>query len=309
MCILLTHINRSKQKGDEKLQERIEYCIKHGTYIYYPDVNESGDKWKIKGGGLLAPLKNIKGFSDREVNNIVNNRPYVDLKDFLDKTKFNEKRFEQLLFARCFDKWGKVEDLYNWYYNFYVESNKKSKKETLTESLFDFDVEEDTSSQTITTFTKNELEEKCVDLNGFIIPDNIMMKYSYVYNGKLRDFSNQIDPDSKVGRSKIYKLSDLDKMEKKDTSDPVWVLVQVKNIAEGLKTKKGNTFSKITVNDGEKNLTLFIWQSKVPNVFKKGNVMIIPLKVVTDDEKKENNISYCSWMADKVDLPVIFAEE
>jgi hypothetical protein len=37
MCALLSHIDRAKEKkGVGMLNERVEYCIKHGTYIYYP---------------------------------------------------------------------------------------------------------------------------------------------------------------------------------------------------------------------------------------------------------------------------------
>jgi DNA polymerase III alpha subunit len=316
MCALLSHIDRAKEKkGVGMLNERVEYCIKHGTYIYYPNVNESGDKWKIKAGGLLAPLKNIKGFSDKDVNIIESHRPYLDLIDFLNKTEFNNKKFETLLFANAFNEWGTVEDLYNWYYNHYFEKDKKTKKkvESKTDDLFaqmgfddGFTIEEESSSEieNIKTFTKSELEEKCMDLNGFVIPDNIMMKYYYVYSSHLSDIVKNTE-DTRDGRSKIYKLSDLSTMKKTDTSEPVWVLAQVKNIAVNLKTKTGKTFSKVIINDGETSLTLFIWQDHLPSFFNKGNVIILPLRVVTDEDTEENKITFASWKADKVDIPIL----
>jgi DNA polymerase III alpha subunit len=313
MCALLSHIDRAKEKkGVGMLNERVEYCIKHGTYIYYPNVNESGDKWKIKAGGLLAPLKNIKGFSDKDVNIIESHRPYLDLIDFLNKTEFNNKKFETLLFANAFNEWGTVEDLYNWYYNHYFEKDKKKKNEVQTDDLFasfgfddGYSSESSSESETIKTFTKNELEEKCMDLNGFVIQENVMMKYFHVYEKHIYDFTSSADEDTRDGKSRIYRLSEIFKMEKTEKSAPVWTMVQVKSVAAGLKSKAGGTFSKIVVHDGESNLTLFLWKNHVPSYFYKGNVIIIPLRVVTDEDTHENKISFSSWKADQVDIPIL----
>ena len=316
MCSLLSHIDRAKEKkGVGMLNERVEYCVKHGTYIYYPNVNESGDKWKIKAGGLLAPLKNIKGFSDRDVKIIESHRPYVDLIDFLDKTEFNNKKFETLLFANAFNEWGTIEDLYNWYYNHYFEKEKKAKKkvESKTDDLFTqmgfddgFSFEEESSSEmeSIKTFSKTDLEDKCMDLNGFVIPDNIMMRFYHVYSGHLSDIVKNTE-GTKEGNSKVYKLADLSTMKKTDNSKPVWVLAQVKNVAINLKTKAGQAFSKVVLNDGETSLSLFIWKDYLPSFFQKGNVIIIPLRVVTDEDTGENKISFAAWAADKVDIPIL----
>ena len=316
MCALLSHIDRAKEKkGEAVLNERVEYCIKHGTYIYYPDVNESGYKWQIKAGGLLAPLKNIKGFTDKDVNIISDNRPYNDLKDFLDKTKFNNKKFETLLFAHAFNKWGKIEDLYNWYYNHYFEKDKKKKKkESQTNDLFDafgFDdgskMEDASSSEieeTIKTFTKSELEEKCMDLNGFVIQENIMMKYYDVYKKHLYDFSKVYDQSTSIGKSVIYKISDIEGMNKSEFSKPVWVLAKVQNVALNLQGKK-STFSKATLHDGESKLDLFFWEkSYLPEAFNKGNVIIVPLKVITDEETLKNKI-FLAKNIDLNDIPIL----
>lgn len=317
MCVLLSHIDRAKEKkGIGILNERIEYCIKHGVTIHYPDVNKSGDKWIIEAGSLIAPLKNIKSISDRELNIIESNRPYKDLKDFLDKTNFNNKRFEVLLFAHAFDKFGQIEDLYNWYYNNYFESEKKVKvKEDLNNDLFagmGFDENEKEESSCIernVTFSKSELEEKCLDLNGFVIPDNIIMKYYDVYNKKIQDFMSYSN-GTKIGNSKIYKLDDLSKMQKGENSEPVWALAQVQKTVEKLKTKNNRSFSKVFLSDGFTKFTLFVWKSTVPSYFKRGNVMIIPFKVVTDEEKKENRISFAEWALEKSDgIPILYQED
>lgn len=307
MCVLLSHIDRAKEKkGIAILNERVEYCIKHGVTIHYPDVNKSSDKWQIMAGGLLAPLKNIKSISDRELNIITQNRPYKDLKDFLDKTQFNNKRFEVLLFAHAFDKFGKIEDLYNWYYNNYINKDKENKKEKDLFDEFGF-VEENESSYAetnIVTFNKVELDEKCMDLNGFIVSDNILIKYHDIYKKKIGDLIDA-EKDSKIGKSKIYQLEDLYKMEKGESSEAVWALAQVKNTAVNLKTKNGKPFSKATLSDGITKLDIFIWRDYLPSYIKKGNVLVLPFKVFTDPDIKENKISFAEWMADKCDIPII----
>ena len=307
MCVLLSHIDRAKEKkGIAILNERVEYCIKHGVTIHYPDVNNSNDKWQIVAGGLLAPLKNIKSISDRELNIITQNRPYKDLKDFLDKTQFNNKRFEVLLFAHAFDKFGKIEDLYNWYYNNYINKDKEKKKEKDLFDEFGFEEENESSyaEANIVTFSKVELDEKCLDLNGFVVSDNILIKYHDIYKKKIGDLIDA-EKESKIGRSKIYQLEDLYKMEKGESSEAVWALAQVKNTAVNLKTKKGKPFSKATLSDGITKLDIFIWRDYLPSYIKKGNVLVLPFKVFTDPDIKENKISFAEWMADKCDIPII----
>ena len=291
MCALLNHVKRDKEKkGVGVLNERVEYCIKHGMSIYYPDVTRSTAKWEIIGNALLAPLKNIKGFSDREVGIIMENRPYADLKDFLDKTKFNKNRFEQLLFANAFSKFGTIEDLYNWYYNHYFEKEKREKKEKKPKSdafqmeLFSFEEpsEESSSSEpeVIKTFTKNELEDKCLDLNGFVVHENVQLKYHEFFEQGMKKVAELRKNESYDSpHRKIHKLSAIVNEEvDEDRFKNRWVLAKVITEVRGIVSKyNGRTFDKIVINDGYTSLTIM---GRIPSSFKKGRVMVFPISII-----------------------------
>ena len=291
MCALLNHIDRAKEKkGVGVLNERVEYCMKYGRTILYPDVNRSGDKWVIVNNNdtLLAPLKNIKGFSDREVGIIERNRPYANLKDFLDKTKFNKNRFEALLFAHALDSFGEIEDLYNWYYNHYVEQEKqenKNKKQKKMEQSFLWDEADDGQSSTvpenIRTFTKNEIEERCLDMNGFVIHENIRIKYHEFFERgmeKVAEFKK--NPAYNSPKRRIYKLSEIECEEpEEDKFKNRWVLAKVTSEARDIPSKfGGKTFHKITINDGFSSVT--ITGNRIPRSLSKGRVMVFPVSII-----------------------------
>lgn len=285
MCALLNHIDRSKEKkGHLILDERVEYCIRHGMGIQYPDVNRSSDKWEIDTGAtLLAPLKNIKGFSDKDVANIVSNRPYADFSDFLAKTKMSGNKLEAILFSNALRSFGTIEDLYNWYKNEYLPSlEKKPKKDTIM-NLFGDDEEESSSASAkqIVTFTKDELEEKCLDINGFVVRENILIQYHDYFENGMRLVAEKTRNNDYIGKtSKIYTLGQILASEAPEDGKyrNFWTLAKVQNVARGLKSKfSGGTFGKMTVGDGHDSIT--ITSKSIPDFFQKNNVVIFPVSV------------------------------
>lgn len=295
MCALLNHIDRAKEKkGVGVLNERVEYCINHGTTIYYPDVTRSTDKWEIVAGGLLAPLKNIKGFSDREVKIITEGRDYTDLRDFLDKTKFNKNRFEALLFAHALDKFGDIPTLYEYYYNDYANENneKKKPKKVETFDLFSLDEpqEEPEAPRVMFTLSKVEVEDKCLDMNGFIIQDNIRIKYHEFYErGMAKVVELKHNEDYNSPRRRIYTLSDVKNEDvEEDKYKNRWVLAKVTNVVRGLVGKTGSKFDKLEISDG---YTKIVIMGSIPQVFKKGRVMIFPVSINDNQKIKIGNMT------------------
>ena len=290
MCVLLSHIDRSKEtkKGESKLDERVSYCIKHGTTVLYSDVQESGDKWKIKSGSaLLASLKNIKGLSTRDVEIIEQGRPYADLRDFLDKTSFNAGKFETLLFAHALDCFAdssdktKQETLYNWYYNDYLESRKSSRKNADSMDLFPELQEglESATSRTITHFSKRELDERCMDLNGFLIQENILIKYHEYFEEGMRKVAEMTHDESYAtgNRTRIYPIAEaLGEEIGEDKYRNVWMLAKVKEEVRGIQGKFG-TFDKLVIGDGMSTAT--IMGNAIPSIFHKGSVLVFPVSI------------------------------
>ena len=290
MCCLLDHIDRAKEKkGHLILNERVEYCLKHGTSVLYPDVNESTDHWQIKAGALLAPLKNIKGFSDKEVATIIQNRPYSSVADFLDKTGFKKNRFEPLLFAHAFDRLyaetmdnvpdNCIEDIYNWYHNHYLTKEDEPKEESGSIDLFGDELpEESSASEVIKMFTKEELEEKCLDLNGFVIYDQLLMKYHRYFDEGMKLVAKEKGNEAYANRNeKIYSIGDLMACEVDENKyKNCWLLAKVLGVVRDIKGKFG-TFSKMTIGDGKD--TTVIMCNSIPAVFRKNAVIIFPVSI------------------------------
>ena len=306
MCVLLTHIDRAKEKkGHLILNERVAYCIRQGISIHYPDVNISGDRWEIEAGALRAPLKNIKGFSDRDVSLIQECRPYSGLKDFLDKTGYKYRKFEALLFAHAFDCWGSIEDLYNWYYNHYYDEGGKKTKAPAMDDLFalDDDASQSSCSEVIRHFTKEELEEASLDMNGFVILDNLLIKYSGYYGAPV---SRYIADFNKT--NVIYKLSDIKSTPldeaKRDRGVTKWTLAQVKSVTH-IKTKNGNHISKVVVSDGITLLEIVFFSSVVPKIFERGNVLLFPINISFYELRGELSFKYNGFEGDRYDVLIL----
>lgn len=299
MCCLLDHIDRAtEKKGHLILNERVEYCLKHGTAIRYPSVQDSTDHWQIKAGALLAPIKNIKGFSDKEVETIMSNRPYKDIADFLEKTKYKKNRFEPLLFAHAFDclydngsgatppeNW--IEDVYNWYRSTHPEEYEKKggmpakKRKTQAISLFDDedpDEDESSSSMELVVFTRDELEEKCLDLNGFVIHDVLMKIYADYYSGGMKHVA-KVTGNEEYGKrnDRIYSIGDILEMQVEEGRyKNCWTLASVQSVARDIPGKFG-TFCKMTIGDGIDSTTIMC--NSIPQVFQKGVVIVFPVSI------------------------------
>ena len=323
MATLLTHVDRAKEKkGVSMLDERVKYCLKHGTSIYYPDVNTSGKRWIIKGGGLLAPLSNIKNFGEKDVDVVVENRPYSSIKEFMDKTGFKESKFEMLLFANAFSSFGDVETLYNWYYNEYCAK----KKATDDFVVFDFGAEfNPADDRSVTTFTAQELEEKCFEMNGFFVEENLLITLKDVYENKEKYFGEELTKNEKIysiqeaidktneaveddiaqyleeqNLNSVSQCNDIQKQEieeiRKEKIMTKWVLAKVKKVSQ-LKSKQGGRpYTKISITDGVAQLDFFCGANVHPSM-KPGNVVVMPLSISGD-----GNVRLDSYKVDKKDI-------
>lgn len=321
MATLLTHVDRAKEKkGVSMLDERVKYCLKHGTYIYYPDVNISGKRWEIKGGGLIAPLSNIKNFGEKDVDVVINNRPYSSIKEFMDKTGFKEAKFEMLLFANALSAFGDIETLYNWYHNEFCAKENK----TDSFDFFDFGAEFDAKDERkIITFTSQELEDKCFEMNGFYIEENLIVSLKDVYENKEKYFGEELTRNEKIysiqeainktnesiedlikeyleDNNLIGKSLDAiqrDEIEeiKKEKIMTKWVLAKIKKV-DRLKSKNGKLFTKVMLTDGVTNLEIF-GGSVLHTHIKQGNIVVLPLCFGGD-----GSIRFDSFKIDKKDI-------
>lgn len=187
-CASLNAVDRSKEKkGVSLLDQRVRSCAKIGIKATAPCVNNSEANWRIEGNSLIGPLKNIKGFSDADVETIISGRPYSSLKDFLDKTKISRVKFESLLFAGAFNSFGSRNELYNWYEDVYLDKGASANQL----SFFFDDIEEEKEK---VSFSGAELDAKFFDLNGYQIMENITVVYSsYISKNNIGSISRALE--------------------------------------------------------------------------------------------------------------------
>lgn len=268
MCVCLNAVDRSdSKKGVDLLDCRVKYAISQGIVLYPPDINKSGINWELQNGGIRAGISGIKGIGN-EAEALLIGRPYKNLRDFLDKTGASKSKFEALLFAGCFDDFDERENTYNWYHEVYRK--KKNVKEVddsqLTFDLFDCDDSED-SFKNVKAFSKEELRDLEYEMNGFLIPKNIICKYV-----KLLEEDKKIKTIEQVKNGVIkYPL----------------VLCQVEKPLI-FTSKKGTNWCKLKVTDGRDDLDIMMNESTYKlkaRYFATGNILVVPVAFSDDGDR------------------------
>ena len=133
---------------EEKEQEYIKEARKLGLQISSPNINESGFNFISKDNKILGSLKGVKGLGDKGIQAIVENRPYKDFQEFLNKMpkgKVNRKSIEVLIKIGAFGEKGAK----TTYDNFIIG------KSIYQKTLFDFNEEETKTRE----WTEKEVEQ------------------------------------------------------------------------------------------------------------------------------------------------------
>ncbi len=89
----------------------------HGIAVLPVEVNASGAKCEVQGGGIRLGFNYIKGFGDAacaHVTTIRSEIPFADLTDFCRRTRFPRVLVENLIVAGAFDGWGKPRRTLIW---------------------------------------------------------------------------------------------------------------------------------------------------------------------------------------------------
>lgn len=99
----------------------------HGTKVSLVDINQSGylfspveDKNEI-----LYGLKALNGLGDDVIQNIITNRPYSGLSDFLEKTNCNKTATISLIKAGAFDQFGERREIMREYLTILSKPKKR----------------------------------------------------------------------------------------------------------------------------------------------------------------------------------------
>jgi len=161
------------KEPETRKEKAINIVKSHGFNIEPLDVNKSGVVWEISDDGktLIQPLTSIKGLGMAAIEQVLNNRPFMNAEDLLFReevsySKFNKKALDALCRGGALDKL--VDDRFTGRKHFWsacvVERPKNIKK--FLENLELYRPEGD--------FTEEEVIQFKTDLTG-VFPINLVI--------------------------------------------------------------------------------------------------------------------------------------
>ena len=129
MCGLL----RSEDPNSDKCQEYINEMKKMKIKIKSPDINKSGFNYTVVSGNeVMTGLSAIKGLGVKAVNEIMENKPFVNLADFLTKCSgriLNKTCVQSLAKSGALDSFGYTrKNIHDNYAKFRTNAKNKIKK-------------------------------------------------------------------------------------------------------------------------------------------------------------------------------------
>ena len=129
MCALLN----SEDPNSDKSQGYLEECKRMGIKVIPPDVRISRKEYVVKKPGVIVTgLSSIKGMGDSAVENILENKPYVTMSDFLLRTTartVNKRAIQALAKSGGFDSFDLTrKDIHDNYAKFRTKINNRIKK-------------------------------------------------------------------------------------------------------------------------------------------------------------------------------------
>lgn len=93
----------------DKIAKALGEVIKAGIVAIPPLINSSSKDFEpdVENNRILYSLKALAGVGDNEIEQIIQNRPYASLEDFLEKTRIKKPAVISLIKAGAFDEFGK----------------------------------------------------------------------------------------------------------------------------------------------------------------------------------------------------------
>ena len=183
---------KSKNKSINffKMASAIGMVKSFGVDIKPPDINRSTFTFKpeIEENSIYFGLKGLSRIGDALIKEIMSNRPYASLDDFLSRVKVNKVQATMLIKAGAFDEFGSREEmLYN-----YCKSVADTKSRITLQNaqrLIDLDLIPKDLEQYSNLYKINKHLRKHFLYDEIIVPDDNMWRYLDRY-----DF-NQIQQD------------------------------------------------------------------------------------------------------------------
>jgi DNA polymerase III alpha subunit len=161
------------KEPDTRKERAINIAKSYGFEIEALNINTSGTVWEISDDGktLIQPLTSIKGLGEKAIEQIINNRPFNKIEDFLFNenivySKLNKKALDVLVRSQTLN--CLMDDRFSGLKHFWsavaVDRPRKDKK--LAENIDKYYPESD--------FTEEEKIQYLVDLTG-VFPINLVI--------------------------------------------------------------------------------------------------------------------------------------
>ena len=104
-----------------------------GILVLPPNINKSEFSFipDVERDAIIYGIKGINKIGSEIVNNIINNRPYNSIEDFLSKVKVNKPQMINLIKSGAFDQFGdRIQIMKN-----YIESITDQKKRLTLQNM------------------------------------------------------------------------------------------------------------------------------------------------------------------------------
>jgi DNA polymerase-3 subunit alpha len=174
------------KEPESKKENAINIAKSLGYKIAPVDVNTSGRTWEIASDGktLIQPLTSIKGFGESAMEQVLDNRPFTDIEDFLFReevkyAKLNKKALDALCRAGAMD--SLIDDRFTGRKHFWCASviDRPKTKKKFHDNIDLYRPEGDFSEEEIIQF-KTELTG-VFPMNLVISPETIQkLKDKYI---------------------------------------------------------------------------------------------------------------------------------
>ena len=116
-CLITDSGTEDASTNYDKIAAAIGKMMKAGIKIGLPDINKSSYKFipDIENNQILFGLKGMLRVGDDLISDIIQNRPYVSIKDFMSKVKANKQSMVSLIKGGAFDNLMDRKLCMGWY--------------------------------------------------------------------------------------------------------------------------------------------------------------------------------------------------
>lgn len=155
-----------------KIAKAIGDMQQNGVVVLPPDINKSNLTFvpNVEQNTVIYGLKGISYVGDELVDNIINNRPYSGLTDFMKKVKANKRSMANLIKAGAFDEFNDRKKIMEEYINIISETKNRLTLQNanmlIQRGLIPSELE---FEQKVFNFNKYIKKFKQKDTNNFII--------------------------------------------------------------------------------------------------------------------------------------------